>query len=146
MLPLPSRQKETKYNRKRKASDDVKIENVNKKTIFNQNDSKSSEFGEHIAMKHRKYSAYAKNMVEHLISKILDEADMGKYDDPLFKPSSSSTLLDPQVQYPQHTDKLEDATIIGSEHGECSPKGETSKNEINFDILVGKIEIKILST
>lgn len=62
-----------------------------KETISNQNDrDESSVFSEHIAKKHRKYSANTKSTVEHLISNILYAADMGKYDDPNFTPSFSS--------------------------------------------------------
>lgn len=41
----------------------------------------SSEiFGEHIALKHRKYTDRTKCIVEHLISNILFKADMGEYE------------------------------------------------------------------
>lgn len=40
----------------------------------------STIYGEHIAAKHRKYNEHTKNVVEHLISNILFNADMGKYE------------------------------------------------------------------
>ncbi|XP_077283571.1 uncharacterized protein LOC143909453 [Arctopsyche grandis] len=45
----------------------------------NERDS-SSTFGEHIANKHRTYSSRTKTMVEHFISKLIFEADMGRYE------------------------------------------------------------------
>ncbi|XP_076626724.1 uncharacterized protein LOC143344496 [Colletes latitarsis] len=41
----------------------------------------SAIFGEHVAIKHRSYNRHTQNMVEHLISDILFEADMGKYNE-----------------------------------------------------------------
>lgn len=66
----------------------------------------STIFGEHVAMKHRSYSRHTQNIIEHLISNILFEADMGKYNEhsqshdiystlpvtPVLSPSSSSSL------------------------------------------------------
>ncbi|XP_076257093.1 uncharacterized protein LOC143194295 [Rhynchophorus ferrugineus] len=40
----------------------------------------SSTFGEYVANKHRCYSSYTKSIVEHLITNILFEADMGMYE------------------------------------------------------------------
>lgn len=82
-------------------------------------------------MKHRTYSAYTKNIVDHSISKILHEADTGKYDDPLFKPSTSSTptpsLATPQAQCQQLSD---DQLSLDCENGEYSPNEETSNSII----------------
>ena len=42
----------------------------------------SDTFGEHVAAKHRQYVNYVKSYVEHAVSQVLFEADMGKYDPP----------------------------------------------------------------
>ncbi|XP_054007409.1 uncharacterized protein LOC128891708 [Hylaeus anthracinus] len=65
----------------------------------------STIFGEHVTMKHRSYNRHTQSVVEHLISNILFDADMGKYNEnsqsrddytalpvtPALSPSSSST-------------------------------------------------------
>lgn len=57
----------------------------------------STVFGEYVATKHRQYSAYTKNLVEHAINNILFEADMGKYD------PSTLQQLTPTVVHPETT-------------------------------------------
>lgn len=57
----------------------------------------SDVFGEHVAAKHRKYDDHVKSIVEHEISKILFEADMGKYDlniqrSTVYQPSTCSPI------------------------------------------------------
>lgn len=41
----------------------------------------SESFGDYVATKHRSYSSKVKSVVELMISKVLFDADMGKYDD-----------------------------------------------------------------
>lgn len=52
------------------------------KNGVNEQKDASTVFGDYIATKHRKYSRYTQNVIEHLINTIMFEADMGKYDDP----------------------------------------------------------------
>lgn len=64
------------------------------KNAINNKKDVSTVFGEYVSTKHRKYSCYTKNVVEHLINTILYDADMGKYDDP--SAASQQTKLQPK--------------------------------------------------
>lgn len=65
-----------------------------KDTVANRNlRDGSTIYGEHVASKHRKYSAHTQSVVEHLIGNILFNADMGKYE-PVVAPSVSPALTD----------------------------------------------------
>lgn len=68
-----------------------------KDTVANRNlRDGSTIYGEHVASKHRKYSAHTQSVVEHLIGNILFNADMGKYE-PSVSPAvteHSSTMHD----------------------------------------------------
>ncbi|XP_012145329.1 uncharacterized protein LOC105663054 [Megachile rotundata] len=97
--PLQRKQCKRKYESRR-------VQDPYKRRIVENVRDESTVFGEHVAMKHRKYSSYAKSTVEHLIANILYEADMGKYDDPLSIPtpslqSKSPPSSSPTIHYPQ---------------------------------------------
>ncbi|KAK0161440.1 hypothetical protein PV327_009910 [Microctonus hyperodae] len=47
-------------------------------------------YGEHVASKHRKYSAHTRSVIEHLIGDILFNADMGHYESHVFSLPSGS--------------------------------------------------------
>lgn len=55
----------------------------------------STTFGEHVANKHRSYSSRTKCVVEHLISNILFDADIGKYENYPFITPTSNYLQEP---------------------------------------------------
>lgn len=68
----------------------------------------STIYGEHIASKHRTYSQYTRNVIEHLIGNILFDADMGKYNAPATVPipspsptDSSCSQYDQNLSYPR---------------------------------------------
>lgn len=57
--------------------------NILKETLLNRSANvrdESTIYGEHVAAKHRKYSAHTRSVVEHIIGNILFKADMGKFD------------------------------------------------------------------
>lgn len=55
----------------------------------------STTFGEHVSNKHRSYSSRTKCVVEHLISNILFDADIGKYENYPFITPTSNYLQEP---------------------------------------------------
>lgn len=69
-------------SKKRKIIEDPWVDEAYKilKSALKQENDCSTVFGEYIATKHRRYSAYTRSTVEHLISDILYNADIGKYD------------------------------------------------------------------
>lgn len=67
----------------------------------------STVFGEYVATKHRQYSGYTKNIIEHLINNVLFDADMGKYD----HPGSSQQLTIVQLE-PTTSAQTDDNDII----------------------------------
>ncbi|XP_057654721.1 uncharacterized protein LOC130892977 [Diorhabda carinulata] len=90
----------------------------------------STVFGEYVATKHRKYSCYTKNVIEHLINTILYNVDMGKYDDP--SATSQRSILQPLRQnLPTTTQQFEpddhQPLDISAIHSEPSPASEMDR-------------------
>lgn len=97
-----------------------------KNAVNNERDA-STVFGEYVATKHRKYSCYTKNVIEHLINTILYDADMGKYDDPSAT-SQQQTKLQPQRNLPSTSQQFQpdeyQPHIISAVHSEPSPSSQ----------------------
>lgn len=98
-----------------------------KNAVNNKKDA-SAVFGDYIASKHRKYSSYTKNVIEHAINTILYEADMGKYNDPsaTIQQQTATELHQPQSNRPLTTQQFQsgeyqpDILVVHSETSSSS--------------------------
>lgn len=95
----------------------------------------STIFGEHVANKHRKYNENTKHIVEHLISNVLFDADMGKYNEPFShsqRPYSTIQSLTPLQSPSPTTSSTHSTSSPPTYHFLQSPQPTTSVSLTDF--------------